>query len=159
MSLPPDDSGPSSSDLLRSMVEESTQDELRSAEDAARDLLARLEEAEVETPLTPDELAAIEEVTSDPDASLGFRSLRAKVESGAVTWDEVWREPEHHGPEAVRLVFAVLAQSARTMPSMDEIVEASEQLPGAPRDPGAPSDAGPGAGRREDPPTGTVLGR
>ena len=98
MSAPREDAGATSDDLLRSMVEGSARDEVRSAEDAARYLLARLTEAEADTALTPQELAAIEAVTADPEAGLGFRSLRAKVLAGTLTWDEVWREPEHHGP-------------------------------------------------------------
>ena len=59
-------------------------------------------------PLDAAELAAIEDLTSAPDAPAGFRLLRSRVESGATTWDAVIADTHQHGPAALRLKLAVM---------------------------------------------------
>ena len=59
-------------------------------------------------PLDAAELAAIEDLTSAPDAPAGYRLLRSRVESGATTWDAVIADTHQHGPSALRLKLAVM---------------------------------------------------
>lgn len=119
---------PGSSDVLAGMLIRSAEDDVRMALDEARELLFHLEQdAE---PITPEEVAVLEAVTGSDDAPLEFRSLRRRVDSGSLTWDEFWRRPYDEGQAGVDLVNACVAAAAASMPSLEEIMAEADRIAG-----------------------------
>ncbi len=83
---------------------------LRRALAASAELVARTRDRHVADD-DPAPVAAMQAACARPDAPLVLRSLLARVTSGRVTWEQVWRDPQRHDGGT-----ALLAEVVRALP-------------------------------------------
>ena len=125
-------------DPLRRLVRADVDTRLRAALDRATEVGTHYEATRGGAAPPPELLELMESISGAPDASLDQRSVHERVASGEATWEQLYRNRRHEGPEVQRLVWTAVGRLSASAPTMDEILAEVAMLGVEPAQPGGP---------------------
>lgn len=113
---------------LKGLADEAMERELLDFLEDLDEKLAQAEVAEVDEPLTDEQVQGLVAVCSAEDAPIAFKLLKARVDDGRTTWAEVWHNLADEGQTGLELMSAVLTWTASQLPTWHAESEAEVAL-------------------------------